>query len=95
MFDGASSCIAIKPLPILIFVVNNMRRIKTFLSDLHITIWSVEVSKSKYDHPFHTSYFFSKNVAYRCYKLMCRLFEHEYHVSVGGEPVFFFYFNEV
>ena len=81
-------------------------KIKEWLSELHITIWDIEVydnslaltDRQRY-WPIAHFYFFSKKQADKYVKYLQndakkRNHDNWYEYSIGGEPVFFFVFNE-
>ena len=81
-------------------------KIKEWLSELHITIWNVEVYDNSYAlndkrryYPVANFYFFSKKQAYKYINWLQKQSikdncKNQFEYSVGGEPVFFFVFNE-
>lgn len=67
-----------------------VKRIKTFLADLHIPIWDVELSAE--NDTFSHVYFLFRRQAEK----FCRRMQDEnpdWCVSIGGEPVFFFEYD--
>lgn len=67
-----------------------MKHIKTFLADLHILIWDVELSAENFT--FSHVYFLFRRSAEKFYKKM-QDENPDWCISMGGEPVFFFHYD--